>query len=609
MEKYTKIIPDTSILIEGTLSEKLEKKEVSVDEIIVHEASIAELEAQANKGREIGYLGLEEIKKLREFANKYNFKISYKGQRPAQFEINFAKAGEIDALIRSLAGSESGVLFTADKVQALVAESKGIKVKLIEFPVKRRKCLIEKFFDEHTMSVHLKEGVEPFAKKGGPGNWEFVELSKKKIKQKTIREIADNIIEEANRRKDGFIEVSRKGSTIIQLGRYRIVIVMPPFSDGWEITAVRPVKTLNFGDYPLSDKLKQRVAVQAEGILIAGSPGMGKSTFAQALAEYYVHNKKVIKTVEAPRDLVVSDAVTQYSLTLSTHEEIHDILLLSRPDYTFFDEIRNFQDFKLFADLRLAGVGMVGVVHATNPIDAIQRFLGKIELGIIPQVVDTVIFIKNGQVNKVLNMKMEVKVPTGMDEADLARPIVIVSDFESGKPAYEIYTYGEQTVVIPVTDVASTKSIVKKFAAEEIERRLTKEMGKVKVEVTSDDRCTAYVPESEIGRIIGKEGKNIEKIEQRLGMSIDVKEIGVSASVKSQPQQEVSYEVVRASKNLVFNLESSAVGKDISIFVNGEYMLSAKVSNNSRLKIKARSDIGKDIMQALNTGKDVKIYY
>ena len=68
--------------------------------------------------------------------------------------------------------------------------------------------------------------------------------------------------------------------------------------------------------------------------------------------------------------------VTQYAISHSSPEEVLDVLLLSRPDYTIFDEMRNTQDFRLFADLRLSGVGMVGVVHATNPVDAIQRFIG-----------------------------------------------------------------------------------------------------------------------------------------------------------------------------------------------------------------------------------------
>ena len=69
--------------------------------------------------------------------------------------------------------------------------------------------------------------------------------------------------------------------------------------------------------------------------------------------------------------------------------------IATRPDYTIFDEVRRREDFTTFADLRLTGVGMVGVVHANSPLDAIQRFIGKIELGIIPNILDTVVFVKD----------------------------------------------------------------------------------------------------------------------------------------------------------------------------------------------------------------------
>ena len=105
------------------------------------------------------------------------------------------------------------------------------------------------------------------------------------------------------------------------------------------------------------------------------------STFAQALAEHYAGLNKIVKTIEAPRDLILPDNITQYAISHGDAQEIHDILLLSRPDYTVFDEMRNTADFRLFADLRLSGIGLAGVVHATNPIDAIQRFVGRIELG------------------------------------------------------------------------------------------------------------------------------------------------------------------------------------------------------------------------------------
>src|SRR3989344_8698426 len=135
------------------------------------------------------------------------------------------------------------------------------------------------------MSVHLRENVVPIAKKGTPGKWEFKELRKALLKQEEIQEISREIIEDTKLRRDSFIEIERAGSTIVQLGSFRIVITRPPFSDGWEITAVRPVRRLSLSDYKLSEKLMERVAKQAEGILVAGAPGMGKTTFAQALSE------------------------------------------------------------------------------------------------------------------------------------------------------------------------------------------------------------------------------------------------------------------------------------------------------------------------------------
>lgn len=86
-EKLEKIVPDTSIIIENLLSEKIGKKEISVNEVIIHEAVLAELEHQANLGRTIGLLGLDELKKLKDLSDKGLFKIEYKGRRPTAVEI------------------------------------------------------------------------------------------------------------------------------------------------------------------------------------------------------------------------------------------------------------------------------------------------------------------------------------------------------------------------------------------------------------------------------------------------------------------------------------------------------------------------------------------
>ena len=68
--KMEKIVPDTSVIIEGLLSDRLSKKEIETSEIIIHEAVIAELEHQANLGKAIGFLGLDEIKRIKELSEK-----------------------------------------------------------------------------------------------------------------------------------------------------------------------------------------------------------------------------------------------------------------------------------------------------------------------------------------------------------------------------------------------------------------------------------------------------------------------------------------------------------------------------------------------------------
>jgi len=607
-----RIVPDTSVIIEGLLSEKLKNNQIKANEIIVHEAVIAELEHQANLGKAIGFLGLDEIKRIKKLSAEKGFELLFKGSRPKADEIRHASLGEIDSLIRQLAYDEDATLITSDKVQSEVALAKGMKVIYYKRPEKGlRKLKLERFFDETTMSVHLRENVPPYAKKGIPGNWQFKELRKALLKQEEIQEMSREIIEDANLRKDGFIEIERTCSTIVQLGLFRIVITRPPFSDGWEITAVRPVKKLNLNDYKLSDKLMTRITEQAEGVLVAGAPGMGKTTFAQALCEYYASQDKIVKTVEAPRDLILPERITQYAISYGDAQEIHDILLLSRPDYTIFDEMRNTDDFKLFADLRLAGVGMVGVVHATSPVDAIQRFIGRVEMGVIPQVIDTVIFIKNGFINKVLALKMTVKVPSGMTEADLARPVVVINDFETGKLEYEIYSYGEQTVVIPVQEGRERKSGAHKLAETTILAEFQKYSRNVEVEMLSDNKCIVYVPESDIARIIGKQGSNIMGLEQKLGIGIDIKSIEekYSSGIKGAAKEgkEVPFEISHKKNNLMIELGIDMQNRDVDIYVNEEFVLSAKAGKTGIIKIKKSNNIGRRLIEALNRKEKIRL--
>ncbi|MFB6088197.1 MAG: ATPase, T2SS/T4P/T4SS family, partial [Candidatus Aenigmatarchaeota archaeon] len=339
-DKFEKrILPDTSVVIDNKLSEFIEEGKIDNVEIIIPEMVLDELQSQANRGLEVGFEGLDEVKRLRELAENKNIKITHTGRRPTMEEIRLAKKGRIDALIRDAAEEHDAVLYTADLVQAEVGKAEGLEVVFIEKEKEEEKLLFEKYFTEDTMSIHLKDGSVPHAKRGEPGNFELEELEEVEMDREAMERFSRNIIQVSRQRDDAQTEISKKGAEVIQLGRYRIVIAKPPFSKGMEITIVRPIVKLTLDDYDVSDKLKNRLEEKAEGILIAGPPGSGKTTLGQALAEFYSERKNVVKTLESPRDLDVSSNITQYTELEGRMDNSADILLLVRPDYTIYDEI------------------------------------------------------------------------------------------------------------------------------------------------------------------------------------------------------------------------------------------------------------------------------
>ncbi len=449
MSKDLVIVPDTGALIDGRITQKLVKLEAQHPKVLVHNSVIAELEYQANLGKEIGFSGLDELRQLASLAAQGVITMEFVGDRPSSSEIERAKFGEIDAKIRHLALQQNGQLITTDKVQTQVASAQGINVLYLEPVVSKLEFSLVSYFTPNTLSVHLKEGVTPRAKQGKPGEFKLVEIGKQPVTRKQLEKIAQECVEFSKRTTNSFIEIDRKGLTVIQAAEYRVTYTRPPLSDTAELTAVRPIVKLSLGDYALSRNVYDLLTSKAEGVLIAGSPGSGKSTLATAIADHYAAQSKVVKTVESPRDLQVGKEVTQYALG-DDPDLINDVLLLVRPDYTVYDEVRKPRDFLSFADLRLAGIGLIGVVHASKPIDAVQRFIGKVELGMIPQIIDTIVYVSRGRVSKVYALNYSVKVPTGMREKDLSRPVIEVRDFETNILEYEIYTFGEETVVYPI---------------------------------------------------------------------------------------------------------------------------------------------------------------
>ena len=591
---------DTSIIIDGEITKLIESGSLKDCEIIIPVAVLDELQSQASQNKDYGFVGLEEIKKIRDLVQKNNIVLRFEGERPSMDDIKLARHGRIDAIIKDIAKKNNATFYTADYVQALVAQAEGVKTSYSKPQVKVADLEFEKYFDPQTMSVHLKEGAKPVAKRGKPGAFSLVELEDKILEKEYLEGITTEILEASRINQTGVIEISKSGALVVQFRDFRIVITHRPFSSSYEITITHPLVKLSLEQYNVSEKLMQRLSESAAGVLIAGIPGSGKSTFASSLADFYSKKGKIVKTFESPRDLQVDKKITQYTQLEGSFENAADILLLVRPDYTIFDEVRRYHDFRVFSDLRLAGVGMVGVVHANAPLDAIQRFIGKIELGMIPHVLDTVVYVKAGQISKVYELEFKVKVPTGMTEQDLARPVIEVKNFENHSLEYEIYTYGEENIVIPISKETKSGGI-ERLAESKIKETIRRFDSDAEIEILSNNSIRVKVDKDSIPSLIGRGGSTINELEKNIGVHIDV-----------EPRTETSekdewFEMTESGNNVILEVDENKTGMSADVYVRDRHLISTRVGKRGRIIIAKRSSAGKRIISAIMSKDDIKI--
>ena len=550
-------------------------------------------------------MGLEQIEKLHKLSEDSGVKILLKGSHPDINDIKFASSGRIDALIIDIAKQNDAILYTSDKVQHLVAKAEDVQTVFLKPKIVFEKLEFLKFFDNTTMSIHLKENQFPLAKRGKPGEFLLTQISDEILTRDYLKMISSQILSATNISDSSSVEISKTGASVIQHDDYRIAITYPPFSESYEITIVHPTVQLSLDDYSISESLMQRLTDRAEGIVISGAPGSGKSTLASGLANFYHKQGKIVKTFESPRDLQVNSGITQYSKLDGSFDNTADILLLVRPDYTIFDEVRRKEDFTTFSDLRLTGVGMVGVIHANSPLDAIQRFIGKIELGIIPNVLDTVVFVNNGDIEKVYDLELKVKVPTGMTESDLARPVIEIRNFENNDLEHEIYTFGEENVIVPVQQ-RDEKVGIEKLAEDKIKDYFQRYDSNAQVDILSNNRVKVSVHEDCIASIIGRGGSNIDEIEKFLKVHIDV--VAKDSEELSLTSNDLPFSFSESKTALLLTVNREFTSLHADIFLNGKFFTSVRIGKKGQIKIPKRSDIGRNLLNQTSSQNDIQLY-
>ena len=95
----------------------------------------------------------------------------------------------------------------------------------------------------------------------------------------------------------------------------------------------------------------------------------------------------------------------------------------------------------------------------------------------------------------------------------------------------------------------------------------------------------------------------IERIEKILGMHIDIKEL----TAQDVGGTELAFDTSISKKHVTIYLDDNLAGKNVDIFLEGEYLITANIGKKGVIKLNKKSKLARIIQDAINMKEDIKI--
>jgi ATPase len=150
------------------------------------------------------------------------------------------------------------------------------------------------------------------------------------------------------------------------------------------------------------------------------------------------------------------------------------------------------------------------------------------------------------------------------------------------------------------------------------ERDIQREIGRytdgaVDVRMLSDSKAVIYIDDKDVPAAIGKGGKNIAAIVNKVGIGIDIRPR--SEAGKLQPAQAPGEEElqlgggikIRVDKKQLAIISPEQAGKIVDVFAGKEYLFTATVNETGEIHLGKNSTIAQEMLKRYTQGDLIKL--
>jgi ATPase len=176
----------------------------------------------------------------------------------------------------------------------------------------------------------------------------------------------------------------------------------------------------------------------------------------------------------------------------------------------------------------------------------------------------------------------------------------------------------QQAPVAAVLKVPTDEKVDENTGWKITEREIQREIGRytdgaVDVRMLSDSKAVVYIDDKDVPAAIGKGGKNIAAIVNKVGIGIDIRPR--SEAEKPQPAQVQGEEElqlgggikIRVDKKQLAIISPEQAGKIVDVFAGKEYLFTATVNETGEIHLGKNSTIAQEMLKRYNQGDLIKL--